>query len=80
MTRTRITQGRIRGEGRVLRQDADLWKALVRILPNAASCLRLVRALSAEMHENRIEATRYLNMEPLREQENEARRRLGEVA
>ena len=41
---------------------------VVRIFPNAASCLRLSRALAAEMHENWIEATRYLNMELLREQ------------
>jgi putative transposase len=39
---------------------------VVRIFPNAASCLRLVRALAVEMHENWIEAIRYLNMEPLR--------------
>ena len=42
--------------------------AVVRIFPNAASCLRLVRALAAEQHEAWIEATRYLNMELLREQ------------
>src|SRR5580704_7460543 len=41
---------------------------VVRIFPHAAGCLRLVRALAAEMHENWIEAIRYLNMEPLREQ------------
>jgi len=40
---------------------------VVRIFPNEASCLRLVRALAVEMHENWIEATRYLNMELLRE-------------
>ena len=40
---------------------------VVRIFPNEASCLRLVRALSVEMHENWIEATRYLNMELLSE-------------
>jgi putative transposase len=42
--------------------------AVVRIFPNRASCLRLVRALAAEQHEAWIEATRYLNMELLREQ------------
>jgi putative transposase len=36
---------------------------VVRIFPNGDSCLRLVRALAAEIHENWIEATRYLNME-----------------
>lgn len=40
---------------------------IVRIFPNEASCLRLVRALAVETHENWIEATRYLNMELLAE-------------
>lgn len=40
---------------------------VVRIFPNEASCLRLIRALAVEMHENWIEATRYLNMELLSE-------------
>lgn len=40
---------------------------VVRIFPNEASCLRLVRALAVEMHENWIEATRYLNMDLLKE-------------
>jgi len=41
---------------------------VVRIFPNAASCLRLIRALAAEQDEEWIEATRYLNMDELREQ------------
>jgi putative transposase len=53
---------------------------VVRIFPNGAACLRLIRAPAAEMHENWIEATRYLKMEPLAEQEKEALRRLGEAA
>lgn len=40
---------------------------VVRIFPNETSCLRLVRALAVEMHENWIEATRYLNMDLLSE-------------
>lgn len=40
---------------------------VVRIFPNESSCLRLVRALAVEMHENWIEATRYLNMDLLQE-------------
>lgn len=40
---------------------------IVRIFPNEASCLRLIRALAAEQDEEWIEATRYLNMEELRE-------------
>jgi Transposase, Mutator family len=35
---------------------------LVRIFPNADSCLRLIRALAVETHENWLEAHRYLNM------------------
>lgn len=41
---------------------------VVRIFPNAPSCLRLVRALAVETHENWLEANRYLNMDDLREQ------------
>jgi hypothetical protein len=48
---------------------------VVRIFPNAASFLRLVRALGIEIHENWIEATRHLNMELLREHKREALRR-----
>jgi putative transposase len=39
---------------------------VVRIFPNAEACLRLVRALAVETHENRLEAHRYLNMNDLR--------------
>jgi putative transposase len=47
---------------------------VVRIFPNAASCLRLIRALAVEMHENWLEAHRYLNMDDLREHKKEALR------
>jgi len=40
---------------------------VVRIFPNEASCLRLVRALAVETHENWIEAHRYLDMNLLTE-------------
>jgi putative transposase len=40
---------------------------VVRIFPNAASCLRLIRALAAETHEDWLEASRYLNMDILKE-------------
>ncbi|HEX2146838.1 MAG TPA: IS256 family transposase [Pseudorhizobium sp.] len=40
---------------------------VVRIFPNAQSCLRLVRALAVETHENWMEANRYINMDDLRE-------------
>jgi putative transposase len=45
---------------------------LVRIFPNAESCLRLIRARAVEMHENWLEAHRYLNMDDLREHNKEA--------
>jgi len=48
---------------------------VVRIFPNVAACLRLVRALAVEMHENWIEAIRYLNMEYLKEHKKEQMRR-----
>src|SRR5215470_16020958 len=47
---------------------------VVRIFPNADSCLRLVRALAAEIHENWLEALRYLNMKHLSEHKKEALR------
>jgi putative transposase len=53
---------------------------VVRIFPNAPACLRLVRALAVETHENWIEAMQYLNMDPLREKKKEALRKLGDAA
>ncbi|MER8868100.1 transposase, partial [Mesorhizobium sp. M0751] len=47
---------------------------VVRIFPNPRSCLRLVRALAVEIHENWLEATRYLNMDHLREHKKESLR------
>jgi len=52
---------------------------VVRIFPNEESCLRLVRALAMEQHENWIEATRYLNMDLLREHRKQVLRQF-EVA
>jgi putative transposase len=40
---------------------------VVRIFTNAESCLGLVPALAVEMHENWLQATRYFNIEHLRE-------------
>jgi transposase-like protein len=48
---------------------------VVRIFPNAESCLRLVRALAVETHKNWLEQHRYLNMDDLREHKKEALRR-----
>jgi len=44
---------------------------VVRIFPNEASCLRLVRALAVEQHERWQEDHRYLNMAFLKEQQRE---------
>ena len=44
---------------------------VVRIFPNADSCLRLVRAMAAETHEGWLEDNRYLNMDLLRELKKE---------
>ena len=48
---------------------------VVRMFPNGQSCLRLVRALAVETHENWLEQHRYLNMDDLREHKKEALRR-----
>ena len=53
---------------------------VVRIFPNAESCLRLVRALAVETHENWIEATRYLNMALYFEHKKEQQRTLESAA
>jgi putative transposase len=47
------------------RKADDHCLQVVRIFPNPAACLRLVRALAVETHENWIETMQYLNMEPL---------------
>jgi putative transposase len=60
-----------------LNQELKRRTHVVRIFPNAESCLRLVRALAVEMHENWLEAIRYLNMEHLREHKKEALRALA---
>lgn len=50
-----------------LNQEIKRRSHVVRIFPNEASCLRLIRALCVEFHENWIEAHRYLNMTHLRD-------------
>jgi putative transposase len=54
-----------------LNEEIKRRTLVVRIFPNAAACLRLIRAIAVEMHENWIEATRYLNMEYLKEHKKE---------
>ena len=58
-----------------LNEELKRRTLVVRIFPNTESCLRLVRALAVEVHENWIEATRYLNMEFLREHKKEILRK-----
>lgn len=50
-----------------LNEEIKRRTRVVRIFPNEASCLRLIRALGAESHENWIEAHRYLDMNLLKE-------------
>ena len=51
-----------------LNEEIKRRTRVVRIFPNGESCLRLIRALAVETHENWLEANRYLNMDELREQ------------
>lgn len=50
-----------------INQEIKRRTFVIRIFPNEESCLRLVRALAVEIHEDWIEQHRYLNMEVLRE-------------
>jgi transposase-like protein len=50
-----------------LNEEIKRRTRVVRIFPNEASCLRLIRALAAETHEDWLEASRYLNMDLLKE-------------
>lgn len=63
-----------------INQELKRRTLVVRIFPNAQSCLRLIRALAVEIHEDWVEATRYLNMEVLKEQGKEQRRELTPAA
>lgn len=54
-----------------LNQEIKRRTLVVRIFPNPQSCSRLVRALAVEIHENWLEATRYLSMDHLREHKKE---------
>lgn len=63
-----------------INQELKRRTLVVRIFPNTASCLRLIRALAVEIHEDWVEAIRYLNMEVLQEQLKEQRRDLAPAA
>ena len=54
-----------------LNEEIKRRTRVVRIFPNAESCLRLVRALCVETHEAWLEDNRYLNMTLLTEQKKE---------
>jgi putative transposase len=54
-----------------LNEEIKRRTLVVRIFPNEESCLRLIRALATETHENWIEAMRYLNMDLLKEHRKE---------
>jgi putative transposase len=63
-----------------INQEVKRRTLVVRIFPNVASCLRLVRSLAVEIHEDWIEATRYLNMDLLEEHKREQLRRRAQAA
>jgi putative transposase len=50
-----------------LNQEFKRRTHIVRIFTDEPSCLRLIRALAVETHEEWIDGSRYLNMDPLRE-------------
>ena len=49
-------------------QEIKRRTLVVRIFPDDASCLRLIRAIAAETHEEWMEGSRYLNMDLFKEQ------------
>lgn len=55
-----------------LNEEIKRRTLVVRIFPNEESCLRLIRALAIETHENWIEANRYLDMSLLTEMKKKA--------
>jgi len=61
-------------------QEIKRRTLVVRIFPDEASCLRLVRAVAAEQHEEWLEGSRYVNLEPLREQSSPTKGKLLKAA
>ena len=55
-----------------LNEEIKRRTQVVRIFPNEESCLRLIRALAVETHENWIEANRCLDMSLLTEMKKKA--------
>lgn len=63
-----------------INQEIKRRTHVVRIFPNEASCLRLVRALAVEIHEDWLEDNRYPNMDLLKEHKKEQLRQLATAA
>jgi transposase-like protein len=61
-------------------QEIKRRTLVVRIFPDEASCLRLVRAVAAEQHEEWMEGSRYLKADLLREQIKPMNERLSIAA
>jgi putative transposase len=57
-----------------INQELKRRTNVIRIFPNPESCLRLVRALTVEIHEDWIKQHRHLNMELLIEHRKEIMR------
>lgn len=63
-----------------LNQEIKRRTHVVRIFPNEDSCLRLVRALAIEIHEEWLESHRYLNMSHLKEFKKAGLHKIEEAA
>ena len=61
-------------------QEIKRRTLVVRIFPDEASCLRLVRAVAAEQHEEWMEGSRYLKTDLLRQQLNPMKAKLSIAA
>jgi putative transposase len=61
-------------------QEIKRRTLVVRIFPDEASRLRLMRAVAAEQHEEWLEGSRHVNVEPLREQAQPVRKELSRAA
>jgi putative transposase len=66
---TKSGQHHLKSTNMLVRLNEEIKRRtqVVRIFPNTQSCLRLIRALAVETHENWLKQHRYLNMEELRE-------------
>jgi len=62
-----MTERKLKSTNMLERLNEELRRRtrVVRIFPNAASCLRLIRALCVETHEGWLEDKRYINIDLL---------------